>query len=46
METHAITRGTLVSMAIDGMAMIAQRTYLPSGCQEIAYVILRQPLDA
>jgi hypothetical protein len=46
MEAHAITEWTVVSLAIDAMAMTAQRTYLPSGGQEIAFVIVLQPLDA
>jgi hypothetical protein len=50
-EANAITRGTVVSLAIDAMAMTAQhstaqRTSLPSGGQQIAFVIFLQPLDA
>jgi hypothetical protein len=46
METHAITRGMVVCLAIGAMAMTAQRTSLPSAGQEIAFVIFLQPLDA
>jgi hypothetical protein len=35
MEAHAITRGMVVSLAIDAMAVTAQRTYLPSGGQDV-----------
>jgi hypothetical protein len=45
-EVNALPPATAVSLAVDAMAMTAERTHLPSADCETAFVIDAQPLDA